>query len=150
MCKIGDILLIYNAKNRKPIGMHPFIVLDDTNGKVSGVYSYDFIGLLLTSANTEEKKERLRQIEGNFPIAEDDKIMNEGKEQDNRYSYVEADQFFYFDKNKINYIHIGKIEPDIYNLIIEFIEEISNEGIQIKRILDKATKIELNDNTEKL
>lgn len=150
MCKIGDILLIYNAKNRKPIGMHPFIVLDDTNGKVSGVYSYDFIGLLLTSANTEEKKERLRQIEGNFPIAEDDKIMNEGKEQDNRYSYVEADQFFYFDKNKINYIHIGKIEPDIYNLIIEFIEEISNNGVQIKRILDKATKIELNDNTEKL
>ena len=31
MCKIGDILLIYNAKNRKPIGMHPFIVLDDDN-----------------------------------------------------------------------------------------------------------------------
>ena len=37
--------------------MHPFIVLDNTNGKVSGVYSYDFIGLLLTSADTDEKKE---------------------------------------------------------------------------------------------
>ena len=147
MCKVGDILLIFNARNRKPVGMHPFIVLDDTNGKVSGVYSYDFIGLLLTSADTEEKKERLKRIDGNFPIAENDKIMDDGKSGDNRYSYVEADQFFYFDKNKIKYIHIGTLEPDIYNLIIEFIEEISQDGVQIKRILDKAKRIELEEET---
>ena len=147
MCKVGDILLIFNARNKRAVGMHPFIVLDDRNGKVSGVYSYDFIGLLLTSADTEEKKERLKQIDGNFPIAEEDKIMNSSKTNDNRYSYVEADQFFYFDKNKIKYIHIGTLEPDIYNLIIEFIEEISQSGVQIKQILDKATKIELEEET---
>lgn len=144
MCKIGDILLIYNAKNRKPIGMHPFIVLDDSNGTVSGVYSYDFIGLLLSSANTDEKKERLRKIDGNFPISPEDKIMDESKTEDNRYSYVKADQFFYFDKNKIRYIHIGTIEPDIYNLIIDFIEELSEKGITIHQITDKASKIETN------
>ena len=145
MCKIGDILLIFNAKNKKPVGMHPFIVLDDTNGKVSGVYSYDFIGLLLTSADTEEKKKRLKQIDGNFPISTDDKIMNEGKDNDNRYSYVEADQFFYFDKGKIKYIHIGSLEPDIYDLIVEFIQELSENGIRIKQIVDKATKIEIDE-----
>ena len=74
MCKVGDILLIFNARNKRAVGMHPFIVLDDRNGKVSGVYSYDFIGVLLTSADTEEKKERLKRIDGNFPIAENDKI----------------------------------------------------------------------------
>lgn len=142
MCKIGDILLIYNAKNKKPVGMHPFIVLDDTNGKISGVYSYDFIGLLLTSANTEEKKERLRNIEGNFPISEDDKIIDKSKDKDNRYSYVEADQFFYFDKDRIKYIHLGAIQPDIYNLIVEFIHELNNNGTPIKQIIDKAKKIE--------
>ena len=147
MCKVGDILLIFNARNKRAVGMHPFIVLDDRNGKVSGVYSYDFIGLLLTSADTEEKKERLKRIDGNFPIAEEDKIMNSSKTNDNRYSYVEADQFFYFDKSKIKYIHIGTLEPDIYNLIIEFIEEISQSGVQIKQILDKATKIELEEET---
>ena len=148
MCKIGDILLIYNAKNkRQPVGMHPFIVLDDRNGKVSGVYGYDFIGLLLTSADTEEKKERLKQIEGNFPISQDDKIMDEGKENDNRYSYVEADQFFYFDKERIKYVHLGTIQPDIYNLITEFIQELNNDGVRIKRILDKATKIEVEEET---
>lgn len=145
MCKIGDILLIYNARNKKPVGMHPFIVLDDTNGKISGIYSYDFIGLLLTSADTEEKKERLKKIDGNFPIAEDDKIMDPDKIYDNRYSYVEADQFFYFDKSKIRYVHIGSLEPEIYNLIVEFIQELNSNGATIKRIFDKATKIELSD-----
>lgn len=125
--------------------MHPFIVLDDRNGKVSGVYGYDFIGLLLTSADTEEKKEKLKQIEGNFPISKDDKIMNLGKDSDNRDSYVEADQFFYFDKEKINYIQIGSIHPDIYNIILEFIYELSNDGVKIKQILDKATRIEINE-----
>lgn len=142
MCKIGDILLIYNARNKRSIGMHPFIVLDDTNGTIGGVYSYDFIGLLLTSADTEEKKERLKKIEGNFPISEDDKIMNSDKDSDNRYSYVEADQFFYFDKSKTKYIHIGVLEPDIYNLIIEYIQELNNNGVLIKQIVDKASKIE--------
>lgn len=141
MCKIGDILLIYNARNRRPVGAHPFIVLDDSNGTVSGMYSYDFIGLLLTSANTEEKKERLRKIDGNFPISPDDKIVEESKKSDNRYSYVEADQFFYFDKAKIKYIHLGSIEPDIYDLIIEFIEELAEKGITIHQIIDKASKI---------
>ena len=37
MCKVGDILLIFNARNKRAVGMHPFIVLDDRNGKVSGV-----------------------------------------------------------------------------------------------------------------
>ena len=143
MCKIGDILLIYNAHNQgRVVGMHPFIVLDDTNGVVHGIYSYDFIGLLLTSADTEERKKWLRAIEGNFPIAQDDKIMDNGKSHDNRYSYVEADHFFYFDKSKIKYMHIGTIDPDIYNLITEFIQELNERGITFKQIVDKATKIE--------
>lgn len=145
MCKIGDILLIYNARNRKPVGAHPFIVLDDSDGTISGMYSYDFIGLLLTSANTEEKRERLKKIDGNFPISPDDKIMDVSKNKDNRYSYVEADQFFYFDKNKIKYIHLGIIDPDIYSLIVDFIEELSENGISIKQIVDKTSRIEIKE-----
>lgn len=68
--------------------------------------------------------------------------MDFGKEHDNRFSYVEADQFFYFDKSKIKYVHIGSIVPDIYNLIVEFIQELNSKGIPIKRIVDKATKID--------
>lgn len=145
MCKIGDILLIYNARNKRPVGPHPFIVLDDSNGTVSGMYSYDFIGLLLTSANTEEKKERLGKIEGNLPVLPEHKHIDTDRYPDNRFSYVEANQFFYFDKSKIKYIHIGEIDEDIYNIIIDFIMELSNNGTGIKQILDKASKIEIEN-----
>ena len=142
MCKIGDILLIYNAKSKKkPVGMHPFVVLDDRDGIVSGIYAYDFIGLLMTSADTDDKKERLGNVEGNFPIAETDKIMNAGREKDNRYSFVESNNFFYFDKKKIKYVHIGRLDVEVYNLIVEFIEEISHDGVVINRILDRASVI---------
>lgn len=142
MCKIGDIILIYNARNKQPVGAHPFIVLDDTNGTVMGLYNYDFIGLLLTSASNEERKEHLKKYAGNFPIAKDDKHMN-ANETKNLDSYVEADQLFYFDKSKIKYKHLGTLDTEIFNLIIEFMEELSNRGIELKQILDKAQKIEL-------
>lgn len=142
MCKIGDILLIYNAKNKVPIGAHPFIVLDDTSGKVSGMYSYDFIGLLMSSADTKEKKDKLKKYESNLPISSDDKIMSDKYKTQNKYSYLKVDQFFYFDKQKIRYIQIGSLVPDIFNLIVEFIEELSSKGVTFKQILDKAEKIE--------
>lgn len=143
MCEIGDILLIYNAKNNgRPIGQNPFIVLDDKNDIVNGIYSYDFLGLIMTSANTPEKKERLSKIEGNFPILPDDKIMNEGKDKDNRHAYLEANQFFYFDKSKTRYLHIGKIDEEIFNIIIDFIEELAKNGINFYQIIDNAKEVE--------
>lgn len=49
MCKVGDIILIYNAKNKgKPIGPHQFIVLDDEPGKVKGL-DYDLISSIMSS-----------------------------------------------------------------------------------------------------
>lgn len=143
MCQIGDILLIYNSKsNGKFVGQHPFIVLDDRNDIVNGVYAYDFIGLIMTSANTPEKKERLSKIEGNFPISPDDKIMAEGKDKDNRYAYAEVDQFFYFAKSKIKYLHIGRMDGEAFNLIIEFIQELIDDGKSFNQIIDNSKEIE--------
>lgn len=137
MCKIGDILLIYDAKDKYSIGQHPFIVLDDTAGTVKGVYSYDFVGLLMSSANSEKKKQKLKKYEGNLSIMADDKIINDVS-YDNRDAYVKADQFFYFDKDKITYIKIGSVIPDIFNLIIEFINELSSSGVEFRQIIDNA------------
>ena len=147
MCKIGDILLVYNAKNGQYIGKHPFIVLDDNAGEVRGVYSYDFVGLLMSSANTEEKKERLKRFNGNFPIAPDDKIMDDESKSNSMYSYVKADQFFYFDKSKINYIKIGSLTSDVFDLIIEFIQELVKAGITFQQIVDKSGNITSKSNT---
>ncbi len=142
MCKVGDILLIFNAEDTHPVGPHPFVVIDDTAGKISGVYGYDFMGLLMSSADTEEKRERLKKFEGNFPVDANDKIMNSNNKMKNKDSYVKADQFFYFDKNRIQYIQIGRLTSDVYNLIVEFIEELSLKGTVFRQIIDKATRIE--------
>lgn len=139
MCKVGDIILIYNAQNDKRyIGKHPFVVIDDTNDIVLGTYQYDFIGLLLTSADTDEKKQQ-RNKEGNFPIAREDKIPDG---ENNKNAYLESDQFFYFDKSKVKYRRIARLDDDIFELVLEFIQEFVDNGGEIKRIVDKATKIE--------
>ena len=70
----------------------------------------------------------------------DDKIIDNEK-YNNKDAYVKADQFFYFSKDKIKYIKIGSISPDIFNLIVEFIQELSLDGVKFQQIVDNA-KIE--------
>ena len=48
--------------------------------------------------------------------------------------------FFYFDKDKINYIKIGSLEVDIFNLIIEFIEELSAREVAFRQIVANAKR----------
>lgn len=140
MCKIGDIILIPNPKvGSKNIGQHPFIVLSDQNGTVGGMYEYDFICLLTSSMENEEKREKMLKYPGNFPITKDDKQLIPGKI--NKDAFVKADSFFYFSKEKIKYSPFGTLNPEIYNLLIEFIEELSDSGIHINQILDKAKQI---------
>lgn len=142
MCKIGDIILVYNAKNKKPIGKHPFIVVNDQGGKICGMYAYDFMGILLSSADTPEKKTKLTRFAGNFPIASNDKDMKKGWSNSNKDSYAKADQLFYFDKAKTTYIEIGQLNFEIYELLREFMEDLIRRGIPIIQIPDLARKVE--------
>lgn len=146
MCKIGDILVVYNPViSNKAIGQHSFIVLDDTNGIVSGVFEYDFISLLLTSyqEGDEIRKEKLSNREGNLHIAKDDKLFDDDKhKKDNHNSFVEANNLFYFSKEKISFQKIGALSSDVFNLIIDFIDELNKRGIKFNQITDKAKKIE--------
>ena len=148
MCQIGDIIVVYDPKvNHKPIGQHAFIVLDDTNGIVRGLFEYDFISLLLTSYKDEDagRKEKLAQYEGNFHISKDDNMLDSVHQNTNRNSYVEANYFFYFEKSKISYQKIGRLDEDIFGLIIDFINELQNQGTQIVQVFDKAKRIEEAD-----
>ena len=116
MCQIGDIILVYNPKRfGKPIGMHSFVVLDVAQGKIRGL-DFDFIGLLMSSMGTEEKRTKLMKYEGNFPITPDEQdIENGGNGKD---ACIKAEQFYYFNKDKIKYQVIGRLEEEIFNLLI--------------------------------
>ena len=64
----------------------------------------------------------------NFPVSNDDTVTN----PDNGGSgYIKADQLYYFSKEKIDYRVIGYINPDILDLLFEFIEESDFEIVNI-------------------
>lgn len=56
-----------------------------------------------------------------------------------------TNNFFYFSKEKIAFHKIGKLDSDVFNLIVEFILELNGKGVTINQILDKAKKIEITE-----
>lgn len=120
MCKIGDIILIDRYEdNCKVLRRHSFIVIEDKNGTVEGL-PYDMICNVLSSFKGEKQKKRKLSYSGNFPVANDDTVTN----PDNGLNgYVKTDQLYYFNKRKIKYKVIGQINPEILDLIFQFVEE---------------------------
>ena len=104
MCKIGDIIIVDKYKDHgKSIRSHSFVVVSDENGEIHGL-SYDFP---LTSEDV-------------------DTDPNNGKS-----GYIKADQWYYFSKDKISYMVIGNMKSDIFNLLIDYIEESDFEIVDI-------------------
>lgn len=120
MCQVGDIIVIKQYKDRgKIINKHSFVVINDENGKIEGI-SYDFVANVMSSFKTEEQKQRKLSYSGNFPITIDDRLVND----DNRKEgYIKADQLYYFQKRNIEYKVIGSLKPEIFELLLEFLEE---------------------------
>lgn len=120
MCKIGDIILVDSYQdNGNTLRKHSFIVIEDEGGKIEGL-SYDMIGNVLSSFKSEEQKERKLSYPGNFPVANEDTNTNP---DNGKSGYIKTDQLYYFNKEKISYRIIGNINPEILELIFEFIEE---------------------------
>jgi hypothetical protein len=118
MCKVGDIILINDYKDRgTKIGRHSFVVVSDENGKIQGL-SYDMICNVFSSFKSEEHKKKKMKYPGNFPIANEDTCTNPDNGKD---GYIKTDQLYFFNKNKINYTIIGAIQPEVMNLILDFI-----------------------------
>lgn len=141
MCKVGDIILISQFKDGKNVvGKHPFLVLDDTGGIVRGTYNYDFIALLMSSNTTIAKHKKLNRYLGNFPIAAEDKMITDTS-FNNLDSYIIADQFYYFDKSEVKFIQLGSMDEEIYNLLIEFMNELKASGVKFRQIVDNASEI---------
>lgn len=134
MCQIGDIIVVYRYKDgNKTLPTHSFVVLDDNNGQIRGI-DFDFIGLVMSSFKDDEQKKRKLSYPGNFPITPNDQDIFCG---DNGESgYIKAEQFYYFNKEKIQYKVIGKLDMEVFHLLIEFIQKLVNEGVKFRQITD--------------
>jgi len=128
MCKIGDIILIKRYKDKeKTLGRHSFVVISDENGEIQGL-PYDMICNVFSSFKDEEQKKRKLGYPGNFPIANED---TDTKPDNGKSGYIKTDQLYFFNKRKIDYTVIGNIQPDIMNLVLEFIDTSDFEIIPI-------------------
>lgn len=128
MCQIGDIIIINQYKDgNNIISKHSFVVIDDEDGTIQGL-PYDFVANALSSFKTPKQKQRKLSYAGNFAIKSNDTVTNP---HNNKDGYIKADQLYYFAKSKISYRVIGQIKPDVFNDLIEFIEESDFELLDI-------------------
>ncbi len=119
MCKIGDIILIERYKDRgRTLRRHSFVVVDDKDGEIHGL-PYDMVCNVFSSFKNEEQRKRKLNYPGNFPIANED---THTQPDNGKSGYIKTDQLYFFNKNKIEYAVIGNIQPDILELVLEFID----------------------------
>ena len=120
MCNVGDIIVIENFQhNGKKLGRHSFVVLSDDGGQIQGL-DYDLICNIMSSFKDEKQKKKKLSFPGNFPIVPEDLETIEGN---NKSGYIKAEQLYYFNKAKITFIVIGSLKEEIFNLLLQFIEE---------------------------
>ena len=134
MCKIGDIILVNPLKGYgKDIGKHSFVVIDDNDGEIRGL-EFNMVGLIMSSMDTEEKRKRLMKYPANLPLTSDEQIIEGGG--NHKDACVKADQFYYFNKSTCKYRVLENLDSDVFNLLIEFIEELSDKGLRFKTVID--------------
>ena len=84
----------------------------------------------MSSFKSDEQKRRKLKYPGNFPITHNDTYTNP---DDGKEGYIKSEQFYYFNKEKIDYIVIGSMNIEAFNRLIEYIE---NLDIDIEEITD--------------
>lgn len=130
MCKAGDIILINNYFDAgQAIGRHSFVVLSDEAGQIRGL-DYDIICNVMSSFKNAEQRRKKLSYPGNFEIKHTDSVVNNSNEKD---GYIKAEQFYYFNKDKIDYTIIGYMTEEAFNLLIEFIEKLE---VPITEVVD--------------
>lgn len=130
MCRVGDIILI-----RKYIGQdgtrqrnHPFIVLNDNEGQIQGL-PFDLTCSVMSSFKDEEQRERKLSYKQNLEITVEDGVKKDG--------FIKANQIHYFQKDKLDYIVVGSVTPELFNELMKLIEELFEE----EKILVNASNL---------
>ena len=131
--KIGDIIVINEFVSQgKEIKRHSFVVIEDQNGEVCGL-DYDFIALLMSSFKNDEQKKNKLKFPGNYPITSESENIKEGNSKE---GFIKAEQFYYFSKERIEYKVIGELKPETLTDLMNFIEQLSTNGVLITQVID--------------
>ncbi len=119
MCKLGDIIVIneFKGEDNKEVSKHSFIVVDDSKGEIKGL-DYDFVAPIMSSFKDDKHKKKVLSYDVNKEITNDD---IKGKFKLRKGSYIKANKLYYFDKNKISYTVLARINDDYLDELIKLI-----------------------------
>ncbi len=126
MCKVGDIIVVnkYIAENRKEIGRHSFVVIDDNLDSICEL-DYTMVTTVISSFKSEKQRKKKLSYMENVEVVE---FKKNGKTRKfAKPSYIKADKLFYFDKNKLDYYVFGRISDDLLAELIKIIVFLSKE-----------------------
>ena len=126
MCKVGDIILVrnYTTEDGENSSRHSFIVVEDEAGEIMGL-SYDFVANVMSSIRDEEHKAKKMRFIENLFISSENMIVEKSNGKD---AYIKADQLYYFDKTKTDYIVIGKAEQSVIEELMDLLEKLESKG----------------------
>ena len=121
MCRLGDIILIKEYKNStgELIGQHPFIVLNDKGGEISGL-PFDLTCSVMSSFKSDRHKRNKLKYKENVEVTIKDGVIKDG--------FIKADQIHYFKKSLIDFSVIGSVTPELFNYLMKVIQELSKEN----------------------
>lgn len=128
MCKPGDIIVVRNYISNDGVKLtrHSFVVLSNEKGNIKGM-DFDLVASVMSSFKNAQHKQRKLSFIENFYITVDDYNDIQGNDKD---GYIKADQLYFFQKNQIDYIKIGKMNSDCFQKLLDLIQ-----------LLDKNNKL---------
>lgn len=130
MCMVGDIIVINDYYDTgKKLNKHSFVILSDEEGKIQGL-DYNIVCNVMSSFKSKIQKAKKLKFPGNFPVTYNDIDIPGGNSKE---GYIKSEQFYYFDKEKIDYFVIGSMNEEVFNALTQFIMELN---IDIKHIID--------------
>ena len=122
MCKVGDIIIVKEyVDNGLTLSRHSFVVLSDELGNIQGL-DYDIVCNVMSSFKNEEHKKKKLSYLTNFPVTYEDLDITNGGNKKN--GYIKANQFYYFNKEKTDFLVIGSLNNDVFESLLKLIEQL--------------------------
>lgn len=123
MCKVGDIVFIRNYTTHDGrLSSHPFIVVDDQNGKIQGL-EFDLACSVMSSFDNKQagyKERKLSYIEN---------LAFEISDGNTRDGYIKADQMYLFNKEDVELRILGSATDEMIEELLDLIESLREKGL---------------------
>lgn len=131
MCKVGDIIVVKNYVSQgREISKHSFVVLSTEKGEIQGL-DYDLVCNVMSSFHSEEQRKKKLKYPGNFEYSSDSENIKNGHGKD---GYIKAEQFYYFDRSKTDFYVLGNVTPELFQALIEFINQLTDIEVIIDNL----------------